>query len=188
MENDEYFDFLYDMGFKDNMHRSLARYLHDTAFIWSLERDENRMYDGLAMRREFDDKVYGQRFDFKLDHSKNFDIYSKLYDNTCTNLEFFVGFAHRLVREMFEMGDISVPELVHRMLDNLDIWVYDDDNDFQDDYVIDDINDKLDIWRDRRYYETGSHGNIFTVFDPPKPLQYVEMWVQASWWYNENFT
>ena len=102
-------------------------------------------------------------------------------------LEFFVGFAWRLARDMF--SDISCPELVKAMLRNLEIWECDDEyfEDEEEEDVTDEIDESLDIWVSCEYNRHGE-GGIFPLSRPPEDLREVEMWVQASWWYAENFT
>lgn len=165
MKKDRYFEFLYTKGFSDDKYRSLARYLHSLPFEWRIDMDKNRMYDGLAMRTEFDD-------DDSLD-----SVYSQLDGNKCTMLEFFVGFAHRLVRDMFGSEDISVQELVEVMLTSLDIF-YQDVNEPE-------IEDILNDWIDGEYDDYG-RGNIFSFRKKQRGLNKIHMWMQASWWWNEN--
>lgn len=173
MQRDRYFEFLYDVGFDDDDHVKLAGYLHSIPFSWTLRMDENRLYDGVAMRREFEDAT-------------GYDAYRYLRDgiNECTMLEFFVGFAHRLCRDMFE--DISDSELVGEMLENLGVWFYDDEEDFENGDILESISDCLHDWVARKYSADGE-GGIFPLRDAPEDLRGVEMWTQASWWYNENF-
>lgn len=180
--DNDYFEFLYKTGFDDDEHRALAGYLHTIPFDWFNAMDENRMYDGLAMRREFDESITGKRFNMRLDKDRDLDIYSKLKDNACTMLEFFVGFAFRLSRDMY--SNIQPCELVEMWLRNLDIWRFDDYEDYGDDEIMDEIDECLDIWVKCEYDRHGN-GGLFRLFDPPEDLYDVEMWVQASWWYDE---
>lgn len=168
----DYFEFLYSFGFVDDDHRALAGYLHSMPFEWSLERDENRMYDGLAMRREYEEYLNNEEGDIPDD------------SEPCSMLEFFVGFSHRLVRDMFGNEDFDRTELLGIMLSNLDIWCYTDDN--FDDRAKEDINECLDIFVHREYNAHGE-GGLFPIDEPDDDLRDVDMWVQASWWYNENF-
>lgn len=166
MKKDRYFEFLYTKGFSDDKYRSLALYLHSIPFEWRIDMDKNRMYDGLAMRIEFDNE--------RSDPS----LYSSLEGNECTMLEFFVGFAFRLVRDMFGDEDISVEELVEVMLTSLDI--------FYEEFNEDEVKDILDDWIDGEYDDYGK-GNIFSFEEKQDHLNEVHMWMQASWWWNENY-
>lgn len=183
-----YLKYLYDLGFSDTDHLNLALYLHDKPFNWTNRMDENRMYDGLGMRRGFRESSTGRRFNFRFDKKDgldNFDIFSSLDGNACTMLEFFVGFAYRLARDMF--SDITCEELVEHMLRNLDIWQFDDDSDFGDDDIIDTIDTILYRWVNCEYYFDG-RGGLFPLDHPLEDMRKVQMWTQASWWYDENFT
>ena len=166
MRKNRYFEFLYTKGFSDDKYRSLALYLHSIPFEWRIDMDKNRMYDGLAMRIEFD----YERSDPSL--------YSSLEGNECTMLEFFVGFAFRLVRDMFGDEDISVEELVEVMLTSLDI--------FYEEFDEDEVKDILDDWIDGDYDDYGK-GNIFSFEEKKDHLNEVHMWMQASWWFGEMY-
>lgn len=184
-KKNDYFEFLYDMGFADGDHRELALYLNSIPFEWSLDADENRMHDGLAMRREFVDIADENNLRYDGRHEK-FDISDVLEGDCCTMLEFFVGFAYRLIRDMFSDELISVRELVEKMLRNLDIWKYDDEyfDSIEKEEVEEYIDEKLDDWIDRNYDFDGSRGGIFVIPECRDDLAKTEMWIQASWWYN----
>lgn len=164
MDN-KYFKFLYDCGFSDDDHMKLARYLHSIPFNWTNDFDGNRAYDGLAMRREYDKPIT--------------DV-----NKACSMLEFFVGFAWRLNRDM--VGEISCTEWVGIMFDNLDILRF-TDKQFGSS-AKEDLNEILDDWVSCRYGSDGL-GGLFPLEYPPmgEDLRDVDMWVQASWWYNENY-
>lgn len=184
-KKNDYFEFLYETGFADGDHRELALYLNKRPFEWSLDADENRMDDGLAMRREFEDVADKDncRYDGRYEA---YDISDVLDGGSCTMLEFFVGFAYRLVRDLFSDNVVSVHEVVERMLKNLDIWKYDDEyfDSTQQEEVEEYIDEKLDDWIDREYDFDGSRGGIFVIPECRDDLAETEMWVQASWWYN----
>lgn len=172
-----YFDYLYETGFQDDKHKKLALYLFSIPYEWTLDMDENRMWDGIEMRREFEELC-------KVD--RHYDIETCLSGGACTMLEFFVGFAYRLVRDMFshDLFDMSfVPRLIQMWLENLDIWEGWDDKDY-DEANEDLMQDKLDDWIELRYDYDGRRGGIFVINDPKEDLNETEMWVQASWWYN----
>lgn len=176
-----YFEFLYRIGFDDSSHRELAGYLNSIPYEYLLDNDENRMYDGTAMRREFEDFANGntERFGDRIGGA-SVDISTAPDGSACTMLEFLVGFAYRLCRDMF--NDIKISEVVERMLEGLDIWKFVDEEWCVE--VEDRIEDALDIFLDRDYSYDGSDGNIFVVPDCEDDLRDVELWIQASWWYN----
>lgn len=177
-----YFDFLYKVGFDDSYHKELAGYLNSIPYEYLLDRDENRMYDGMDMRREFMDLAKGdERWIFKFGKSA-VDSDSVIEGGACTMLEFLVGFAYRLTRDMFNDGDLNTSDLVKIMLEGMDIWQYDDS---EWSVVAEDrVEDALDIFMDREYEYDGSNGNIFVIPGCNDDLREVELWVQASWWYN----
>ena len=172
-----YLDYLYEIGFSDDVHHKLAEYLFSIPYEWSLNMDENRMWDGIEMRREFEELCKDDR---------HYDIDTCLDGSACTMLEFFVGFAYRLCRDMFNHDILDmefVPKLIQMWLENLDIWDGLDDHDY-DEGNEDLIGDKLDDWIELRYDYDGRRGGIFVIDNPPDDLNETEMWVQASWWYN----
>ncbi len=173
-----YFDYLYKMGFSDDTHHKLAEYLFSIPYEWSLNMDENRMWDGIEMRHMFEEVCKDD---------VDYDIDTCLDGGACTMLEFFVGFAYRLCRDMFNHDILDmefVPKLIQMWLNNLDIWDGWNDRDYDEDNE-DSIGDKLDIWIELRYDYDGRCGGIFVINNPPDDLNETEMWVQASWWYND---
>lgn len=173
-EGENYLEYLYKFGFEDDRHWRLARYLHSLPFDWKLDRDENRMYDGLDMRKEFEEDTGDTAY-----------VNDEWGVDSCTMLEFFVGFAHRLSRDMFT--EIDCQGLVSAMLDNLGMWEYDDikmcDEDMVPTTYFDEIMDDLSHNR----YSADGEGGLFPLKEPFDDMRKVEMWRQASWWYNENY-
>lgn len=171
MKTDRYFEFLYDTGFDDDRHKEIARYLHSRPYEWRLDMDENRKWDGIEMRMIFDNERHSPAF------------YSSIEDSKCTMLEFFVGFAYRLVRDMFGDEEINTHTLVEIMLSSLDIFIDDDDWEEGDEEEVDEC---LKVWVNGDYNNYGE-GNIFRFTSKHKSLWNIHMWMQASWWYNEEF-
>lgn len=173
----KYLDYLYETAFGglDN-YKELAGLLFSIPYEWTLDMDENRMYDGIEMRREFEELCK---------NDSNYDINTCLNGGACMMLEFFVGFAHRLVRDMFDHGIMTVPDLIKIWFINLDIWRFSDSNWGDKDDEI--VQDHLDYWIDLDYDYDGFNGGLFEMSDPPDDLRETEMWVQASWWYNEKY-
>lgn len=172
MKRNRYLEFLYEIGFDDDKHWSLAEYLHSKPYRWRLEMDGNRKWDGLDMRVIFDKERHSPAF------------YSHLEDHECTMLEFFVGFAYRLVRDMFGDEDIDIPTILRTMFSNLEIFIEDDD--WSGVECEDQVDDALDIWIKGDYNNYGD-GNIFRFKKKHRSLWTVHMWVQASWWYGEEY-
>ena len=179
----DYFDYLYSIGFDDDGdHERLARLLFEIPYEWENDRDENRMWDGVEMRREYEEVC-------KIDRS--YDISRCLNGDACTMLEFFVGFAYRLVRDMFnhDIFDMSyIPKLIKMWFDedHLDIWRFvNEEMDEDEEGVSEAVVDQLDIWVHCNYEYDGSCGGLFIIRDPEEDIRYTEMWVQASWWYND---
>ena len=53
----EYFEWMFDLvcggRYINVSFRKLLMFLHDTEFIFSIAKDENRAYDGIELRRRF---------------------------------------------------------------------------------------------------------------------------------------
>ena len=63
----EYFEWLFDLvcdgRYINISFRKLLMFLHDTEFIFSIQKDENRAYDGIELRRRFGlQKRYSQDY------------------------------------------------------------------------------------------------------------------------------
>ena len=65
-----------------------------------------------------------------------------------------------------------------------DIWRWDDSR--WNKKAESDIKEAIDIWVDLDYNKHGE-GGLFPIAEPYDDLREVDMWVQASWWYEWNF-
>lgn len=91
----EYFDFLVDLGFNGaDRYRELAKTLHNIDYIWFNKMDENRMYDGIEMRKYYLCDELG----YMPDDIDEYDDY--IFPATPSVLEVIVGFANRLCRDV----------------------------------------------------------------------------------------
>ena len=107
----EYFDFLFDLGFgNDSKHVDLAKRLHKIDYIWFDRMDENRMYDGIEIRKYYLSDDLG----YMPDDIDEFDEY--IFPNTPSVLEVLVGFANRLCRDILGW---KVKKLIRFWIDNL---------------------------------------------------------------------
>ena len=145
--------------------------------------DENRMYDGLAMRREFRCWSTGKRFNFG-PYQEDLSLYSKLEGNACTLLEFFTGFAHRIDRDMLcmdDQGEDGAKVWLKIIFENLGLWRFDGELMDKDKDAIDGY---LSCWVNLDYDYNGD-GGLFPLVRAPGDMRKTDMWVQASWWIDE---
>lgn len=145
----------------------LMRSLHNRPFTWTVERDENRMKDGIALRYDFFDEL---------------GINGGAFWEQCSILEFMVGLAIRLDGEYVgDPGDPHPEELFWDMIVNLGL------NELRDaDFDQKKCDKILDIWL-KRCHESDGKGSIFpqkvTKFDSREE----EIWKQAMAYLTENY-
>lgn len=93
----EYFEFLFDLGFGGaNKYYDLAKELHKIDYIWYNRMDENRMYDGIEIRKYYLSDDLG----YMPDDIDEYDEY--IFPETPSILEVWVGFANRLCRDILD--------------------------------------------------------------------------------------
>lgn len=134
-EWDEYRYWLLDyVGFKKKNYEHLMAILHDTDYIWVMDRDENRSDDGLSLR----------------------DHYGLYFNYPCSVLEMLVALSIRINNDYIgDPGDLHPEIIFWEMICNLNL------NRFDDDHMDSDLVSRiLDNWMNRRFSITGS-GSIF---------------------------
>jgi hypothetical protein len=90
----EYFIFLYELGFKSDKYWELAKCLHNIDYIWYNKMDENRMYDGIEIRKYYLSDELG----YMPDDIDEYDDY--IFPPEPSVLEVLVGFSNRLCRDI----------------------------------------------------------------------------------------
>lgn len=144
----------------------LMRKLHDIDFTWTIERDENRMKDGLALRYDFFDEN-------EVDGG---------FIRPCSVLEMLIGLSLRLECDYIgDPGDPHPVDIFWKMICNLGLAEFYDT--FFDERKVQKI---VDIWM-KRQYDSDGKGGIF-------PLNYVtfdsrkeEIWKLAMAYITENY-
>lgn len=169
----EYFDWMYDMMCHEKYtepfsYRKLLAYLHDTEFIYSIPRDENRWDDGYNLRRRF-----------ALEHeNKAADDY---IHGPCTVLEMMVALAIRCEETIMDdpnKGD-RTSQWFWNMIVNLGLSTMTDNR--YDERLVEDVVRRFLY---RRYGPDGK-GGLFTVKNCDRDLRTVEIWHQMCWHLND---
>ena len=165
---DEYCDWLIEkVEFNVKEYDRLVNKLHNTPFIFLLDRDEDRVDDALALRDEF---------------FSEFGLKYGDFDRGCSVLEVLVALACRLDEEY--IGDPADPHpgmIFEEMLENLGLLRYDDRR-----YHEDEVEEILDIWIEREFKFDG-RGSPFPVLDCRGDQRNVTMWSQAMKYVSENY-
>lgn len=168
----EYFDWMQNLvcGRRYSNHISydrLLRYLHNTTFVYSIPRDENRASDGENLRSRFCHEYgYGD---------------SRIgYDTPCSVLEMMIALAIRCEEDV--MDDPAVGDRTGQwfwgMIVSLGLGSM-TDNRFDEDYVRSVVRRFLD-----REYEPNGRGGLFTIRNCDEDLRDVEIWYQMCWYLN----
>lgn len=151
---------------------NLMAYLHTIEFKYILERDENRMQDGIELRYRF---AYANEVDPYL-------IDEYLFSEGCSVFEMMVALANKC-----EESIMDNPEFGNRqyrwflaMIDSLGLSDVHDYDMF--DYVL--VNNIIEKFLNREYSENGK-GGLYTVSKPPKDMRDVEIWYQMCWYIDE---
>lgn len=145
----------------------LMRKLHNINFVWYIERDENRMKDGLALRDEYFD---------------NAGIDGGSFNRKCSVLEMLIGLAIRLDTDYIGDPGEPHPEFIFwDMLCNLGLDIFVNDN-FNEIYV----EDIVIKWLERKFKSNGK-GGIFPLKNDTFDSRNEEIWKLAMAYITENY-
>lgn len=173
IEND-YFEWIYNLvtgkRFTNNIsYRKLLMHLHNTEFIYFIDKDENRAADGIDLRSRF-----ASYYDYKI------DVEGYLEDNPCSVLEMMVALSIRCEETIMDNPQIGdrTGQWFWQMITNMGLGgMYDDMYDKR--YV----TDVVDRFINRKYQPNGE-GGLFTVNNYTRDMRVVEIWVQMCWYLN----
>lgn len=179
----DYFNWLRKFVTKSDVHMAeyneVLLFLHHRPFQAVLNRDLNRLRDGINLRRRF-------CLEFHIDVQDLNDAFE------CSVLEMLVALAIRIDDEY--IGDPSEPEpgkIFWEMLRNLGIIYrrglkYAASNRFLPAAMAQDIDLRLDIWMNRRFDRNGM-GSIFPLRHAEVDQREAEIWSQMQAYLSENY-
>lgn len=169
---EDYLDWLSGMvDMNSPLYSDLMQQLLDTPFEVVLERDNNRVSDGKALRYEFGDAfMVGE--DYILEYLDSCPV---------SVLEVMVALAIRMERMMydFKIGD-RTGFWFREMLKSLEILNNDGDLIGGKRHVSHVLNRFL-----TRNYDESGRGGLFRVRQPKNDLRMTEIWFQAMWYLSE---
>lgn len=144
----------------------LLNELHNIEFTWSIERDENRAFDGKELRFAY------------MDEENVPDIFYK--EAPCSVLEALIGLSLRCYEDIM-WGDEKFHEadLFWIMIENLGLMKCDDEH-FSRDY----IHQQVNKWLSREFKYDGE-GSIFPLKHVHRDQRKVEIWLQMCGYLNE---
>ena len=166
----EYFEWLYglvcDGRFsKQTSYRKLLIQLHNTEFVYSIQKDQNRCEDGIALRR---------RFALFCGYEDEYEC----LDDPCSVLEMMIALAIRCEENI--MDDTSVGDRTGQwfwgMIVNLGLGSMTDNR--YDRRFVDDVVDRFL----NREYEPDGRGGLFRIKHCNRDLRTVEIWYQLCWY------
>lgn len=176
--NDDYFEWMYqlvcnDRYYKNLSYRKLLYFLHDTEFVYIIERDSNRAVEGVDLRN---------RFGREVGYSSE-DIEKYLGDRPCSVLEMIIALAFEI--EICVMDDPlhgdRTGQWFWNMIVNLGLGGMSDSR-FDERYA-----DEVIVKFLSRGYSPKGEGGLFTVHNPLYDMRDAEIWYQAMWYLDENF-
>ena len=161
---DDYFNFLYDLAFESDDYIHLARVLHEISYEWYNRLDENRMWDGMDIRKYYLCDELG----YLPEDIDTEDEY--IFPKNVSVLEMFVGFSNKLCKTMLPSG-WRISDLVEIFCKNLDI--------------LDEPEGNEKIIK-RRVKKWGNGEGAFSLFFGEKKWGNGDLWSEASDWIWEN--
>lgn len=166
----QYFNWLYDNICSMRAHDDISYYkilnlLFIRPFSFTVQMDENRAIDGIALRYYFD-----------MDTNPNSSLAINTIDRTCSVLEMMYALAMKIENEVMDdprYGD-RTNQWFWDMMKNLGLSMMTDDQ-----YDENIANDIIDRFLFRQYNHDGK-GNIFYVKNSHEDLRELEIWIQAE--------
>ena len=145
--------------------------LYGMKFIAVIDRDNNRIADGAALRDEFmSEEDIDRAYMFEFD------------DMDVSVLEVLLGIARRMEYQITNGMDVDrTNERFWLLLRNLDIEKYTADN-----YKPLNIREKIDNWMKRKFRKDG-FGSIFPLQKPEDDQRKCEIWIQMNRYVWENW-
>lgn len=172
-KNDKrYFEWLCKMVHLDKVktHDKLLLKLHNTPFTYLktnilLSRDSSREDDGLELRTDF------------LEDSKN-NITN--IEGECSIFEMLIALARRIDDLCTESADNKIYYYFYKLLTNLNLWKYDDDN--WDEESVEKI---LKDFMSRKYDKNGN-GGLFPILNYNGDMRKIDIAMQMHHYLNYN--
>ena len=166
-----YFCWLCNFAGDWKSYQLLLKRLHDTPFLYILDRDENRAKDGIDLRYRF-----GREND--IDRS---EIERYFDEAPCSVLEMMIALAIRCEEHIMANSDLGdrTGRWFWAMIANLGLSLQMDGN-----YSQRKIDDVLECFLSREYSPNGE-GGLFAVQGSRFDLRHVEIWYQAMWYLEE---
>lgn len=172
------------IGFNSDSYFRLINILHNTLFIYDIDRDNNREEDGIELRNDF----FNDRF-IKLPGpleklmNREFPAY---WNNRCSVLEMLIALSLRMNDEY--VGDIEesiTDKIFYDLISNLGLENMDDRS------LSDPKNEKkvksiIKRWLTRRFDYSGN-GSIFPIKNPSRDQRTIEIWEQMLEYINEQY-
>ena len=163
---EDYFNFLYDLAFENDDYFLLAKLLHSIPFEWVLRMDENRVDDGIEIRKYYLADKNGYL-------PKDIDVDDYIFPKTPSVFEVWVGFSNKICRDMCSNWEIY--ELINMFLENLEIkvgnWGIKDKEDF--------VKKRVEDWMLRKKNHL-IFKNIWGIGEND-----ADLWTQACHWASE---
>lgn len=173
---DEYFSWLCDLVEITQPFVSyveLAETLHEKPFRWFVPNDDNRAFEGIALRERFCEE-------------NGIEYVLEYFPEEASMLELIIALAYRCEAIMADMnGCIPMKEWFWKMLGHVGLDRFTDvpnPGAWEDDEV-DRILDRII----RRTYMSDGRGGLFPLKYPKKDQRKVELWYQMSSYLLENY-
>ena len=183
----DYFIFLFNITNLGDKYMNMCEIMHEIPFTYDeddVPMDENRLWDGKAMRSIFAEEMYPANSVRRREYFKELN---ECFDKDFVSFfEVLVGLAWRMERDIAgdpDEGD-RTDFWIECMLNNLELMQYTNlDLKNLDERAA--LVDKIQHCIDRKYDRFGN-GSLFPIENPRKNMAYTEVWNQMVQWLEEN--
>lgn len=154
-----YFDWLKDQVeyFDGPKHDDLLAILHSIEYVPVIDRDIDRMIDGINLRN----KYFGECGDR-----------SQVIDSPCSFLEFLIGLAQRMNYIYAKIDEDRTADCFWSILQNAGIYI---DQEYSEEYILEVVDRIIN-----RTYNVDGGGGLFPINEPRTNQRNVAVWYQMN--------
>lgn len=153
---------------------NLFEFLHNTEFIWLIERDENRAGDGMRLRDHY-------KIPLELVGEDDF-LVEEFMNRPCSVFEMMVALAIRMDDEFLgNPADPQPDEFFWNMIENLGLVGFSNKR-----FNRTNVSKRVKMWLDRRFTKYGL-GSPFPVYDDDRDQRNLEIWDQMISYISEKY-
>lgn len=159
---------------KYKKYRKIFEVLHDIDYIYVMERDKNRLSDGLGLRRDFENAI----------HDRYPHLVDEFHNRRCSVMEMLVALAIRVDTSILcdpMSGEETPYKFFMEMIENLRLDQFKGMH-----FDAHGVRLIISLWM-RRNFKPNGEGSPFPVKNDDRDQRKLETWDQVNSYISENY-